>query len=57
MNAKEVTITFTGQIGTGKSLMLQLLKKALIEAGHTIVSHDQEQHVITAELERIDIQP
>lgn len=57
METREVTITFTGQHGSGKSLMLQLLEKALIEAEHTIISRDQVQHVMVAKLKMIATQP
>jgi len=36
----EVTVTFTGEMGSGKSLIQRISEEAIIGAGHLIISHN-----------------
>ena len=42
MKRNEVTITFEGPPGSGKTLLQHLLMKAMEEAGHLVISTSNE---------------
>lgn len=46
-------VELNGPQGTGKTRALAVIKKALADAGFTILEEDEDQHSLMVEIERV----